>query len=109
MSCEPLLPGQHEAERPYTNKIVRQYVLKESGVPAQFGGGPGICHTYNLLFDMFPIQCVTPFCRKLKFSSPQAIMMYSMCSLLVSVPESLSQPRFGVLRGLRQREGPHDR
>ena len=66
VSREPLLLRQQEAKRPYANKIVRQYVL------------------YSL--------CLS-FLSKLKVSSPQAIIMHCMFSLLVSVPSRPSQPR----------------
>src|SRR5947209_5691684 len=74
MSREPLLPGQHEAERSYTDEVIRKLPLKERNITTQFCGDPGVCKARHLLFSMFSVHYVTPFCRKLKVSSPQAIL-----------------------------------
>ena len=62
MSREPLLLCQHESERPYADEIVCKCALKESGITMQFGGGSGVSKTHYLLFNMFLVHCVTPFC-----------------------------------------------
>src|SRR5436305_5522455 len=63
MSRDPLLPGQHEAEWSYTNEVIRKLPLKERNITTQFCGDPGVCKTRHLLFSMFSVHYVTPFCR----------------------------------------------
>src|SRR5919204_3152343 len=72
MACEPPLLVQHESERPDPNEVVRECLLKESSIRAQFCRGPGVCKTRNLLFSVFPVHRVTPFCRQVMVSSQES-------------------------------------
>src|SRR5205085_5979699 len=71
MARQPLVLGQHESERSDSDEVIRECPLKESGIPAQFGRGPGVCKTRHLLFGVFPVHRVTPFCRQLIVSSQE--------------------------------------
>src|SRR6266699_4341068 len=56
-------------------------MLKESGIPAQFGSGPGVCQTHHLLFSRFRIYCVTPFRRTWFFLDINVSLLYYIGSL----------------------------
>src|SRR5258708_6986110 len=65
VSREPFLLTKQESEGPYTDEVIGESILKKSGITPQFGGCPGVCQTQHLLFGLFPVHGVTPFCRKL--------------------------------------------
>src|SRR5437588_12950568 len=76
VSRQPLLLCQHKSKRAYTDIVICQDTLKESGITTQFGVCPGVCQTQHLLFSMFLIHCVTPFCCKLMVSSKESFLIF---------------------------------
>jgi hypothetical protein len=53
VAVEPLLLRQQEATGPDADKVVRQRILKESGVAALFGRGPLAGELRQMLFCVF--------------------------------------------------------